>query len=63
MNSNHTTIKTRSTHPFALVAKKAGTWVIVGYAASKSPRVVQRASRLNARIVPIPANGRLEIES
>jgi hypothetical protein len=69
-------IRSRSSHPFALVApivaRKAafvdGAIVppvisgarLVGYAASQSPAVKARARRLGARIVPI-IDGKVEV--
>jgi hypothetical protein len=59
------TLKTRSTHPFALVGFTKGeptgphgirpiTGIrLVGYAASNGPAVVKRAQRLQANIVAI----------
>lgn len=66
------TIRTRSTHPFALVGFDRGepegpyrirpiTGIhLLGYAASEGPAVVKRAKRLGARIVPI-ADGRISV--
>lgn len=61
MTKTHT-IKTRSKAPYALVrVPREGEPRLLGYAYSKSERVVARAHRLGARILPI-VGGRVEIE-
>ena len=69
MSSRTFTIRTRSTHPFALVRwVREGSYPdvrvvdlrLVGYAASEGPRVEARARRESAFIVPI-VDGRIEV--
>jgi len=45
--------KTRTTAPYVLVSRGNGFDLIVGYAHSTNDRVMKRASRLNAEIVPV----------
>jgi hypothetical protein len=72
MTARTFTIRTRSRHPYALIALDRGEPTgryglrpvtgarIVGYAASRSARVLKRAEGLGAAVMPI-TDGRVEV--